>query len=344
MISSKYSNRLLILVIFLTFLFLPKNNLLASSDLFYRDLKTGMMGHDVLELQKILNKDPDTRISEIGPGSPGNETDYFGTKTKNAVIKLQEKYSSTILLPSGLKSGTGYVGKWTKIMLETLNILPSELKFSTTTDTIKSEVKNILSKGIIPQEEAFQGIFSNDLSIFGISHVKIKSGDTLKISGQGFDSDTMINIGSDYTVKANITSDKSVYVLIPNISRGVYQIWASNSTSNTKNTSSIFLTIGDTTYERPRISSVTPTYANKNDTIIITADNLDTFGNSVFSSLGTIRNIFSKDGHTLSFKVSELPKSKAFFENTVVDRFTVSFSVKTKAGTSINYGYFIIIK
>lgn len=57
-----------------------------------RDLTKGMSGNDVRQLQIWLNSDPDTRITESGAGSPGNETDLFGGLTVAAVKKFQAKY------------------------------------------------------------------------------------------------------------------------------------------------------------------------------------------------------------------------------------------------------------
>jgi peptidoglycan hydrolase-like protein with peptidoglycan-binding domain len=37
-------------------------------------------------------------------------TTYFGEKTKQAVIKLQNAYKDAILTPAGLSQGTGYFG------------------------------------------------------------------------------------------------------------------------------------------------------------------------------------------------------------------------------------------
>jgi streptogramin lyase len=57
--------------------------------LFTKYLSLGSRGPDVYILQKLLNS-LGFVIATTGPGSPGNETDYFGALTKAAVIKYQK--------------------------------------------------------------------------------------------------------------------------------------------------------------------------------------------------------------------------------------------------------------
>ncbi len=89
---------------------------------FSRNLSMGSKGNDVKCLQTILNSNSATRLTSLGQGSPGNETDYFGQITKSAVIKFQELYASEILHPVGLTSGNGFVGPSTRNKLNQLNI------------------------------------------------------------------------------------------------------------------------------------------------------------------------------------------------------------------------------
>jgi hypothetical protein len=107
---------LFIVSIFLFGVVVPTKNSItkAQTPTFYQDLSLGSNGADVLELQKLLNSDPQTRVATYGVGSPGQETDYFGNLTHNAVIRFQNKYASEILAPVGLTSGTGYFGPSTR--------------------------------------------------------------------------------------------------------------------------------------------------------------------------------------------------------------------------------------
>ncbi|PIR18600.1 MAG: hypothetical protein COV48_06610, partial [Elusimicrobia bacterium CG11_big_fil_rev_8_21_14_0_20_64_6] len=63
--------------------------------------------------------DSDTKIAVTGVGSPGNETDYFGAMTENAVQRFQVKYG---IVSSGAPQTTGYgvVGPKTMAKLNAL--------------------------------------------------------------------------------------------------------------------------------------------------------------------------------------------------------------------------------
>lgn len=92
----------------------------AASCNFATNLKLGSRSSDVMELQKVLNMDSSTMVASTGAGSAGNETTYFGTATRNAVIKFQEKYASDILTPVGLTKGTGNVFASTRAKLNSV--------------------------------------------------------------------------------------------------------------------------------------------------------------------------------------------------------------------------------
>lgn len=89
----------------------------SALPLFTMNLSLGSSGTQVIALQQLLNRDPDTRVASVGPGSPGYESAYFGPLTKAAVIRFQEKYASEVLAPVGLVYGSGHVGLYTRTKL-----------------------------------------------------------------------------------------------------------------------------------------------------------------------------------------------------------------------------------
>ncbi len=83
------------------------------------DLKAQMTDEYVRHLQKFLNNNGFV-LAESGLGSPGNETDYFGPLTYNALIKYQDEHHKEILTPVGISKGTGFFGSSTRDFVNNL--------------------------------------------------------------------------------------------------------------------------------------------------------------------------------------------------------------------------------
>ena len=102
---------------------------------FKTTLSTGSQGKEVEELQKCLAKDPEIYQGEI--------TGYFGSATKEAVIRFQKKYSLDI-------TNFGSVGKTTRLKLNELctppsqETLPLQLTLTTVDQPVLAQVANIL--------------------------------------------------------------------------------------------------------------------------------------------------------------------------------------------------------
>lgn len=122
----------------------------AVSVEFTRPLKIGSTGSDVRALQVALNSVVETRVAESGPGSPRQETAYFGNKTALAVSKFQLLHRTAILIPNGLTQGTGYVGPSTLAVLNKVNVV-----------TMVTEVVPPVAKPKLPGNvEGLQGTLS----------------------------------------------------------------------------------------------------------------------------------------------------------------------------------------
>lgn len=127
-----------------------------------RDLKFGDRGEDVRELQQKLNR-AGILVAEVGLGSSGFETDFFGEATRRAVVRYQETHRDKILVPAGLAIGTGYVGFLTRLTLNSssapiVNI--NEVNLNTIPVVMAPPL--VLTKETIPVNNILNSISEND--------------------------------------------------------------------------------------------------------------------------------------------------------------------------------------
>lgn len=80
---------------------------------FTMNFSVGDSNPEVMDVQTFLN-DQGFTVAASGAGSPGMETDYYGSLTAGAVSMFQEAYADEILTPLGLTAGTGYWGPATR--------------------------------------------------------------------------------------------------------------------------------------------------------------------------------------------------------------------------------------
>lgn len=166
-----YSLPTLLAVILMGVFLLPAISHSESPISFTKNLSLGQSGAEVKNLQIALNLDPETAVATIGNGSSGHETIYFGTATRNAVIRFQNKYADEVLSPAGLTRGTGYVGALTRKKLNS-TLAPQILypETSTSTDsfflgTPSPEITNKIP--VIERIEPDHGAYGSEFTIYG---------------------------------------------------------------------------------------------------------------------------------------------------------------------------------
>lgn len=283
----KLNSKIKLFLVGTLFVIAPALALAQSAPSFSSNLFLGVSSAKVKELQQILNTNPLTKLADSGPGSPGQETQYFGPLTKSAVVKFQNLYKSEILSPLGLSSGTGYVG-------------PSTIKkLNNMTTSVVGEPPPVL----IETQSSF--------SIVRIEPASSPPGRFVALYGQGFSDDTKIFIDGQEAVKSSRSTQSTILFSVPSLPSGKYSVVA--KTNNEVSNSIQFLVTSATATSQPTIESITPTSGRKGTTLTINGSGFDSTNNTVYLGYATITNISSNDGKTITVDIN--PDSQPFTGN-----------------------------
>jgi len=287
--------------------------------IFSRNLKLGMTGSDIHSLQQLLNQSTATRVAISGAGAPGLETDYFGEKTKEAVVRFQNLYAKEVLYPVGLATGSGFFGEYSRIKLMALckNAVTPVI-----TDVSQSASKT--SVPVIPAiptpvatgtKSSLSSIeTSNPLTNFFLTgdndyfYVKSPSsyvvhpGDKVTIYGGGFTAENnTLKIGAQNFSGLKPTLLGMLEVVIPmDTPLGKFDLWVEN-TKGVSNKSFIIITLPQTI--APAINSLTPTTTQLGAIITVTGSDFTKEDNEIYLSVNTITGVPSADGKRLSFEL-----------------------------------------
>jgi peptidoglycan hydrolase-like protein with peptidoglycan-binding domain len=304
---------------------------------FTQTLSIGSSGPQVLVLQKLLNKDSDTRIAQAGDGSPGLETNYFGSLTRGAVVRFQEKYATEVLTPVGLAQGNGLVGAFTRAKLNSLatagaarasvpaGAVSQSPALSSADFAIKdSEVRDIFAGDAMlaaAQQKILAAINAAITAGGGTVHlptiattelpsVIIKSltpqsglpGQKITIAGTGFLATSVVYFGPSFIVRSP-TRDLvgNLTFTIPTIAPKRYDV-AVVTGSSVSNTMSFI--IADPRNPPVHITSVSPSSIPYGSTLTITGSGFSPTNNIVITSLQTIRDVPSADGKTITVQLA----------------------------------------
>ena len=275
-----------------------------------RNLAVGASGADVKVLQQLLNSIPTTRVSESGLGSRGQETTYFGTKTKLAVIKFQNLYKAEVLTPAGLTSGTGYVGLYTRAKLLTMCVASSAPTSTTPPPAATPQVPLIPPPG---SSDTQTGIPATDLGMTTLTSATpvlmypslyaAPRGTNITLYASGLaQSGNIVHLGNFTISNASVDSWGMLdFAIPPDAPRGVQSLYVSSSKGNTN---SSFLIVTDPAVLAPKILDFSPKEGPLGTVVTVTGEGFAAAQTEIVGGQGAQQATSSSDGKTIKFEVN----------------------------------------
>ena len=345
---------------------------------FTRNLSIGDDNFEVKALQQMLNNDPRTRVAVSGPGSPGQESTFYGNLTADAVSKFQELYRSEILTPAGLTRGSGFFGPGTRAKMNALinaqiqspdsNIpdtsnsnssTQSDNTSSNTTQTsnTSSNANNLSGSGLANTTNSVESGGANALTLSGSSAYETydgfavgsassyagKPGESITIQGLELTSGTKIHFGDEATVTGTAFGGTALTFIVPNIKKGPYELtFTSESGEEAIRIMDFVITQQNAT--APEIFSVSPSLGPDGALITIHGSGFTATGNQIEFGQNVVSNISSSDGKTLKVNVASGLEisSSAEFSETGVAEWPVFIYVANANGRIEEPGLFVI--
>ncbi len=137
---------------------------------FTRNLYLGARGTDVMMLQKALNENSSTQVATTGAGSAGNETEFFGPATKNAVAKFQ--------VANGITPAAGYFYPLTRTEMNRKNA--GSVSTGNNNDDSSSNDGDL---EVSETNDADEGDFTNGVTRYLATSFEIEADDDATIEG-----------------------------------------------------------------------------------------------------------------------------------------------------------------
>ncbi len=277
-----------------------------------RNLGVGASGQDVKQLQQLLNANPATRVSETGIGSRGQETTYFGTKTKLAVIKFQNLFKAEVLTPAGLAGGTGYVGLYSRAKLLALCIAAYSKAPSLSPVTpvaepvlppIPAQSSTSVQSGAPPIDFGVTTFTSPTPLIMYPSSYAAPRGTKITLYALGLaTTGNTVHLGSSVIEKTLVDSwGMLTFTIPPDAPRGIQNLFVSSSKGNTN---SSFLIVTDPAVSSPKILTFSPKEGPLGSVVTVTGEGFTFTGNEAVGGQGVQSPIASSDGKTIQFTVN----------------------------------------
>ncbi len=278
---------------------------------FTSDLGLGSSGAEVETLQRWLNANG-YEVAATGAGSPGNETTYYGERTRQAVAMYQEE--------NGITPSAGYFGPVTRAAIndDIRDSSPEEPEPTASPSETDSDPGSFdeddeveLSQEADRVDEEMLGLEDELAEVDSVllaqpSTYHGEAGSDITLFGAGFTSSNTVYFGDIPVENVAASQAERLTVTVPqDIESGFYELEVENE--NGVSDGQAFFVVTDEDSVAPQADSVTPQRISYGEEVTIHGSGFDEEWNMIRAPFDIIEGVVSPDGETLTFTVEPFP-------------------------------------